>query len=182
MPMSEVTIRLLTAADKEKYYKRIEKAIQLGGTNGAPPFTPMGRATVYNEERREREMAGLSLPLTTIGWRRIWGLFEGGEMIGSLCLASYPALSQNHRTLMSMGIVHQKHRGCGYGTLMMQTAIEFAQQSPVLKWMDLQVFDDNPAAMRLYEKFGFKQWGFLDDYFIIEGQSYNQIFMTLKVG
>ncbi len=46
-------------------------------------------------------------------------------------------------------------RGGGVGTALVEAAIQWAEESPRLKKLSLNVFDDNPRAMSVYERLGF---------------------------
>lgn len=51
--------------------------------------------------------------------------------------------------------VDQSQRGGGVGRALMQAAIGWAEESPRLHKLSLNVFDDNPRAIHLYEAMGF---------------------------
>jgi RimJ/RimL family protein N-acetyltransferase len=63
----------------------------------------------------------------------------------------------------------------------MNTAIEFAHDSRILMWIDLRVFAHNTAAHALYRSLGFVEIGTVPDRFRIEGESIDDILMTLRL-
>lgn len=60
----------------------------------------------------------------------------------------------------SLGItVAQGWRGQGIGSQLMQAVIDWARTNPLIHRLDLQVFNNNPGAIRLYERLGFQHEG-----------------------
>lgn len=46
-------------------------------------------------------------------------------------------------------------RGGGVGTALVEAAIQWAEESPRIAKLSLNVFDDNPRAIAVYERLGF---------------------------
>lgn len=60
----------------------------------------------------------------------------------------------------SLGItVAQGWRDQGIGSQLMQAVIDWARANPLIHRLDLQVFNNNPGAIRLYERLGFQHEG-----------------------
>lgn len=55
--------------------------------------------------------------------------------------------------------VHPDFRGDGIGFLMLEALIAWAQENPRIEILRLRVHSKNQNAIRLYEKFGFKEDG-----------------------
>ena len=73
----------------------------------------------------------------------------------------------------------QKYCGIGLGRQLMEYAIENARKTE-LEQLKLGVFDDNVAAIRLYEKLGFREWGREPHAFKLKDGSYrDEIQMVL---
>jgi RimJ/RimL family protein N-acetyltransferase len=49
--------------------------------------------------------------------------------------------------------------GQGWGTRLLQFAVDWARVHPSLRWIDLGVFENNPRAIRLYKNAGFVEVG-----------------------
>ena len=97
------------------------------------------------------------------------GAFRKEQMIG--CVMVLKA---------GIGIfILQKYCGIGLGRQLMEYAIENARKTE-LEQLKLGVFDDNVAAIRLYEKLGFREWGREPHAFKLKDGSYrDEIQMVL---
>lgn len=86
-------------------------------------------------------------------------LENGGELIiGTAGLG----VNANHRTRHSGGIgimVHKDYQNMGVGTALMKALLDIADNWLMLVRVELEVFEDNEKAIRLYEKFGFEKEG-----------------------
>lgn len=116
----------------------------------------------------------------TSGIDKDWPLFyaiEGSEVVGwcDIFPASNPRLA--HRGFLGMGL-KKSHRGLGLGTKLIQAAIEQAGKIGLAK-VELTVYANNHSAVRLYEKVGFEQNGFVKDYRRVDGVSFDAINMEL---
>lgn len=60
--------------------------------------------------------------------------------------------------------VHDEWQGRGVGTALMAAAIDLCDSWLQVRRIELEVYVDNPAALRLYERFGFEVEGTLRDY------------------
>jgi L-phenylalanine/L-methionine N-acetyltransferase len=78
----------------------------------------------------------------------------GGRVVGMIALHQ----SQNPRLVHSAGLgmmVHPGFWGVGVGSALMRQMIDLADNWLNLKRVELDVNTDNPAGLRLYDKFGF---------------------------
>ena len=123
----------------------------------------------------------MTRPLSEPGWQR-WFLAvtERGEIVGHVNLKGDKLRAGLHRCDLGIGI-ERAHRAQGLGRRLMQTAIEFARNAPTLAWIDLRVFGHNARARALYVSLGFAEVGTLADRFRIEGQSIDDVIMTLRI-
>ena len=101
-------------------------------------------------------------------------------MVGHLYLAGGMLRSELHRVSLGMGI-KSSHRRRGGGSLLLESAIEWARNQPIIAWIDLGVFSDNPGAQALYARHGFEVLGRTPDRFRVDGHSLDDITMTLDV-
>ncbi|MEW9305075.1 GNAT family N-acetyltransferase [Labrys neptuniae] len=85
-----------------------------------------------------------------------------GIVVGNAGLDRYGG-RRSHAAGLGMG-VHDDHRGKGIGTALLREIIDAADQWLRIERLELTVFADNLRAIRLYERFGFEQEGFLHNY------------------
>ena len=92
------------------------------------------------------------------------------EIIGQLGLHTFP----NHPRRRHVGqigmAVRDDWHGKGAGTALMEAAVDLADKWLNLMRLELDVYTDNQAAIRLYQKFGFVIEGTLVNYAYRDGQ------------
>lgn len=76
---------------------------------------------------------------------------------------------RQHAASLGMG-VHDDFTGRGIGTVLMAAFVDAADNWHDIKRMELTVYTDNEAAIRLYEKFGFDKEGLLRSYGYRDGR------------
>lgn len=82
----------------------------------------------------------------------------GGRTIGALTCGGGSLKADRHMT--SLGIyVAKAWRDRGVGSALMKACVEWAQASPIVERVELEVFAGNARAIHLYEKFGFVHEG-----------------------
>ncbi len=86
--------------------------------------------------------------------------FEGDRHVGNCSVMAVSGLMrQVHRCEVAIAL-YKEYCGRGIGKKMLQTALETAKQMGY-EQAELEVVSSNQAAIRLYEKLGFKQYGVL---------------------
>jgi len=100
------------------------------------------------------------------------------EVVGQLSLHTFP----NHPRRRHVGqigmAVRDDWQGRGAGTALMQAAVDFADKWLNLSRLELEVYTDNEAAIRLYKNFGFSIEGTLVRFAYREGQYVNAYYMA----
>jgi L-phenylalanine/L-methionine N-acetyltransferase len=92
-----------------------------------------------------------------------------GEVVGNLGLNTFPGRPRR-RHVGSLGMaVSDGWQGRGVGTALMAAVVDLADNWLALTRLELEVFTDNAAAIRLYEKFGFTPEGTLRRYALRDG-------------
>ena len=107
------------------------------------------------------------------------GAFYKEQMIGCvMVLKEGNHIKFRHKAGIGIFIL-QKYCGMGLGRQLMEYAIENARKTE-LEQLKLGVFDGNVAAIRLYEKLGFREWGREPHAFKLKDGSYrDEIQMVL---
>jgi RimJ/RimL family protein N-acetyltransferase len=175
------SVRPLGLADVDGYLRHVREVDAGSGVHGAAHSHAYSQSEPFDMEAgRDREVTRWSTEIEDLAWRRAWGLFDQSELVGHVYLAGGMLRSEMHRVHMGTGIRRSHHRRGG-GTLLLQTGIEWAQKQSTIDWIDLGVFSDNPGAQALYARHGFQILGRTPDRFRVDGQSLDDISMTLTV-
>ena len=174
-------VSVLQVSDIERFLDFEEQQNPESGRDGQPHFhvysakQPLDRASAAKTALKR-----WSTPLDQRGWRRTWGLFDDSRVVGTLQLTGSDLDSSSHRVDLGMGLL-KTHRQQGWGSKLLDTALHWARLQEGIDWIDLGVFEDNPGAKRLYEKFGFVVQGTVPDQFRVDGISITNIAMSLWV-
>lgn len=174
-------VRPLAIADVDIYLPHVREVDATSGVDGEAHSHPYNASEPFDmQAARDREVTRWSTEIDRPAWRRAWGLFDHDELVGHLYLAGGQLRSELHRVNMGMGI-SASHRRQGGGALLLETAIAWARSQPIIEWIDLGVFSDNPGAQALYARYGFQVLGRTPDRFRVDGHSLDDISMTLNV-
>jgi len=152
------------------------------GQAGTPLFQPQARAlSRFPPEKAAAFAGGLDTPFGQPGWRRVWIALDGtGNIAGHVDLRARAEPAASHRTLLGMG-VHRDARRLGLGMALVEHALGWANATPPLEWVDLDVLSVNLAARRLYERAGFVVTGEVPDLYRIDGESHGSVMMSRRV-
>jgi putative acetyltransferase len=99
---------------------------------------------------------------------RLVAVTEEGHVVGMLGLEVGRGRAAHSAHLGMM--VHPDFHNRGIGSALMAAALNLANNWLNLTRVDLQVYTDNPAAIHLYEKFGFEIEGTLRRFAYRDGQ------------
>jgi len=94
----------------------------------------------------------------------------GEELVGNLGLHTFPNFPRRRHVGQIGMAVRDDWQGRGVGSALMQAAIELSEKWLNLKRLELEVYTDNPPAIQLYKKFGFKVEGTLACFAFRDGQ------------
>lgn len=101
-----------------------------------------------------------------------------GEIIAAITLAGGDRDVNRHR--VSLGIsVAQGWRNQGIGTALMQYAIDWARENPVVHRLELEVFCHNERAIHVYKKLGFEIEGRRNRAFYKDGRFIDEYMMAI---
>ena len=81
-----------------------------------------------------------------------------GRTIGALTCGGGSLKADRHMTALGI-YVAKAWRDRGVGSALMKACVEWAQASPVVERVELEVFAGNARAIHVYEKFGFVHEG-----------------------
>ena len=93
----------------------------------------------------------------------------GERVVGQLGLHTFPNRPRR-RHAASIGMcVHDEWQGKGIGKALLSAGVGMADNWLNLRRLELEVYTDNEAAIRLYERFGFEREGTLRQYAFRDG-------------
>jgi RimJ/RimL family protein N-acetyltransferase len=87
----------------------------------------------------------------------VFGAFHGGELLGVAGFYIQPGPKHAHKGTLWGMYVRPRARGAGVGAMLVEAVIEHARAH--IELIELTVISENPAARRLYERFGFEEYG-----------------------
>lgn len=176
-----MNIRSLQPEDIDSFAGHLERHLPESGRGNTPLFAPRSSSDLWDRASRQPLiLESWSKPLTEPGWGRAWGAFDSERIIGHVDLRTWPLRTSLHRAIIGIG-VEETHRRMGIAQKLLETAIEWTKQQPQLDWLDLNVFANNEAAIRLYRRCGFADTGRKNDLFRMDGRSIDDIQMVLRL-
>jgi len=109
----------------------------------------------------------------------IFGAFDADRLIG---IAGFDRMDRKrawHRGELVQVYVDSKYRGQGLGEKLIRSVVEYAFTMDGLEQIQLIVIAGNKSAFKLYEKIGFRSYGFQPHYFKVGDTYMDQNFMQL---
>lgn len=92
-----------------------------------------------------------------------------GELVGHLVLQTFPQRPRRRHVGQLAMAVRDDWQGKGVGSALLGAALEMADRWLSLSRLELEVYCDNEAGRKLYEKFGFEVEGRLVHYAFRDG-------------
>lgn len=165
----EMTIRPAEESDAEAM---IDYLNHVGGESDFLTFGENGcRFDLEQEKQFIRDVRGQPNSAFFVGW------------IGSELACSANLMAESKERLAhncELGIsVRKKYWHFGAASALLTELIGFAEANQTLKTIHLDVYANNERAIRLYERFGFRQAGRLKNYFQVGGSYYDDVIMDL---
>lgn len=147
---------------------------------------------IYNAAIPGRIAAGDVQPVTIesrLAWfrehtpdsRPVWVAEKDGVIVGWLSFQDFCYNRPAYRYTADLSIyISANHRGCGVGGFLLKTAIH---KSPALgiKTLIGHIFAHNQPSLRLFEKMGFQQWGYLPGVGELDGIERDLVIMGLRL-
>lgn len=120
-------------------------------------------------------------------WRRrltdnpVFGAFDGNEIVGLMGLWPERAVKTAHRATIIMVYVRSDRRGGGFAKALLAAVNDYARQNGV-RQLELTVSAENPAAVRFYEREGFRQIGLIPGGFLQGDREVDEVLMARRTG
>lgn len=103
------------------------------------------------------------------------------EILASAGVVRETKLKARHRACVWGVYCLPTERGKGYGRAVVERAIETARSWPGVERLELSVSVHDPAPLALYESLGFKVWGREPDALRLDGRSFDELHMVLRL-
>jgi len=146
-----------------------------------PLFQPISKDNcTVSEQLKAKFRDGFDHNIGEQGWRKLWVIKDTNErVVGHIDLRHYSEQAKSHRVILGMG-VGSTYRKQGLGVRLIETVVQFCNESAGIDWLDLCVLSSNTPATNLYTKCGFEVIGEMPDCYHIDGESVSETTMTLS--
>lgn len=104
---------------------------------------------------------------------------EGERVVGKASITHDASPATKHRAEFGV-VVHDDYQGRGLGSELTLFLIHFAR-SKGLRKLTLDVFADNPRAMRLFERCGYSKEGLFEEHYWFRGRYYDVVRMGIAL-
>ena len=141
-------------------------------------YFPDHFGTTYEEESAKRELFVEIILKEQNPNVFMFGAFDGEECIGLCGFIREGRTRTLHRGELVQMYVHPDHHGKGIAKQLVQHTINKAFSIEGIEQISLSAIADNAAAVNLYLKAGFEQYGLAKNYFRVNETTYtDQVFM-----
>ena len=164
----DFTLHRLTPQDAEAF-----RALRLEGLR----IHPEAFAASWEEER-ERPLAWFAERLA--GNVVLAGRLADATLAGMAGVMFYATPKLRHKALLWGMFVRPEARGSGLAAALVERAIEEASRAA--EEMRLSVVISNQAAIRLYRRFGFRQYGIEPKALKLADRYYDEVLMARTLG
>jgi RimJ/RimL family protein N-acetyltransferase len=107
---------------------------------------------------------------------------DAGALVGAAGLYRDPHRKMAHRARIWGVYITPSARGRGLGASLMTATLDVARPWPGVTSAGLSVSERAVAAIRLYQRLGFRQWGLEPGALVWEGRAYDEIHMVVDLG
>ena len=160
------TVRQLTATDVE-----LLREIRLEGLR----LNPEAFGSTFEDE----ESAPVEKYLGWLASSQLFGAFDGSHIVGIAGFSAFTGRKESHKGWLRAMYVRPSHRRTGASRFLVQAIIDAAR--PRVEILQLSVVSDNLSAIRLYESFGFVQYGLEKHSLKQNGRYFDELHMFLEL-
>ncbi len=166
-----VHVRQLTADDAAAF-----QALRLEGLRAAPEAF----ASSFEEEA--------ATPLATVAERLalptgpVFGAFAGGDLVGIVGLQREQATKLAHKAFVWGLYAAPRVRRQGIAHHLLAQALAHARQAMAVRQVHLGVNVANHAALALYRRHGFIEYGRVRDFLVVDGTFHDEYLMVCDLG
>jgi len=160
------SVRLLGVADAAAY-----RDIRIEALVDAP--------TAFGSDAARESTLGEAVWLERIATNPTFGVFDGNELAGIATFLRGAGIKRQHKGEVVGVYVRPTARGTGASRLLLETLIASVRDKVVQ--LHLSVTTHNEPARRLYESLGFQIYGTEPRALLVEGRSYDEYLMVLRL-
>lgn len=102
------------------------------------------------------------------------------EIVANIDLTGNRRKIMEHTAVVGMGML-KEWRNLGLGTVLLNWAIDWAKENPILELLWLQVYTENELGLALYHKMGFEETGIIKNFFKQDGKYFDNLIMTMNL-
>jgi ribosomal protein S18 acetylase RimI-like enzyme len=154
-----LTIRQLTPADAQQYRTlRLASLRDFQFAHGPDYEEALARNLSWHAQR---------LAKPDYHW---FGAFDGEALVGAICMRSKEGRRLRHSASLNSLMVGQRYHRAGIGRQLVAHLIGYARSLGTIRQITLEVNESNVPARRLYDSFGFRQFGLEPDAILHEGR------------
>lgn len=111
----------------------------------------------------------------------IFGAFHGGALVGVVGIQRESMLKLAHKAFIWGMYVAPEVRHTGIGAALVARALQYATSELRVRQVNLGVNTANTAALALYRKLGFKEYGHERGFLLVDGVLYDEFHMVINV-
>jgi GNAT superfamily N-acetyltransferase len=166
MSPTAITVRQLISSDVESL-----REIRLEGFR----LNPEAFGSAFEDE----QSAPLERYSAWIANSQMFGAFDNFRIVGIVAFGQFTGRKDSHKGWLRAMYVRPSHRRTGASRLLVQAVIDAARHR--VEQLQLSVVSTNAPAIRLYQSFGFTQYG-LEPRSLKQNNSYSdEILMSLDL-
>lgn len=100
-----------------------------------------------------------------------------GTPVGFFC---YSVNTENNEGFLKLVVVDPEKRGRGYGRQMLELALQYAFRITGAELVQINVFSENHAARRCYERIGFTQRAVTERVLSYQGETWDRYHLVIR--
>ena len=164
-------IRQLTSDDATEYQALRLRALQQYPISFCSSFEEESQFTVERVESR----------LSIAEGQMVLGVFDELSLVGTIGIGRSKGRKTRHRCFIWGMYVNPDYHSKGIGKLLLKNSIEHVRAVSGIDQLNISVIEGNYTALNLYKSSGFIEYGCEPNALIVDGISYSEILMTLKL-
>lgn len=187
---SGVEVHILGPGDVDAFLDHRSRVTAESGDGVTPHFAVQGDSKpvrdtsglvrAWSAEAGAADREGTAVMAGELKWRRTWGAWASGRIVGSLDLFGGGVKACAHRANISIA-VESHFRRSGIGRRLVDESLRWVLEYPSVEWVDFSIFSGNSLSFEFCKQYGFREVGYVEDAYRIGGVSIGAHRMTLAL-